>query len=455
MKLRFLACLACFFAVLIPAIAAEPGPVVVVPVKTEISRAQFYFLRRALKEAERQGASAFVIDMDTYGGEVKAAIENMDALQKTRVPTFTYINPRAISAGALIALATQKIYMAPTGVIGAAAPVMSGGEDLPKTMTDKTVSSLSAMARAAAEKNGHRTDIADAFISKEKEVKIGDAVIHKADSLLTLSAQEAAKQYDGKPLLAAGVADSLDAMFKQAGLTGAVQTVEPSGFEKVAFWITALAPLFLLGGILGAYIEFKTPGFGLPGIVSAICFLIFFTGHYLAGMAGWEVGVVFFIGLLLVLGELFLHPGTIIPGLVGALLMVGALIWAMIDRYPGEPFLPTSAMLMRPLLNLAVAVVFALLAGYWLAKYLPRTSLYHHIVLEHSTGGGQPSAVPASVGPVQIGQDGTAHTMLRPAGKADFAGHLLDVVTQGDFIDPGSKVRIVAVDGLRVVVERA
>ena len=443
-----------FLALLIPAGAAEPGPVVVVPVKTEISRAQFFFLRRALKEAERQGASAFVIDMDTYGGEVKAAIDNMDALLKTRVPTFTYINPRAISAGALIALATQNIYMSPTGVIGAAAPVMAGGEDLSKTMNEKTVSALSAMARAAAEKSGHRVDLADAFISKEKEVKIGDAVIDKADSLLTLSAQEAAKTYDGKPLLAAGIADSLDAMLKQAGLTGPVQTVEPSGFEQVAFWITALAPLFLLGGILGAYIEFKTPGFGLPGILSACCFLIFFTGHYLAGLAGWEVGALFIVGLLLVIGELFLHPGTVIPGLVGALLMVGALLWAMIDRYPGEPFLPTTEMLMRPLVNLAVAFVFAMLAGYWLAKYLPRTSLYHYIVLENSVGGSLPSAVPAAAGPVNVGQDGTAHTMLRPAGKADFGGHMLDVVTQGDFIDPGSKVRIIAVDGLRVVVEQ-
>jgi membrane-bound serine protease (ClpP class) len=455
MKACFLAGLCFLTTLLMPATAAEPGPVVIVPVKTEISRAQFFFLRRALKEAERQGASAFIIDMDTYGGEVKAATENMDALLKTRVPTYTYINPRAISAGALIALATQKIYMSPTGVIGAAAPVMSGGEDLPKTMTDKMVSAMSAMARAAAEKNGHRAELADAFISKEKEVKIGDVYISKSDSLLTLSAQEAAKVYDGKPLLAAGIADSLEDMRKQAGLTGPVQTFEPSGFEQVAFWITALAPLFLLGGILGAYIEFKAPGFGLPGILSACCFLIFFTGHYLAGLAGWEVGALFFVGLLLVLGELFLHPGTVIPGLAGALLMVGAVIWAMVDRYPGEPFLPTSAMLVRPLVNLAVAFVLAVLAAFALAKYLPHTSLYHHIVLENSVGGSEPIAVPASAGNVSVGHHGIAHTMLRPAGKADFAGHLLDVVTQGDFIDPGSRIRVVAIDGLRVVVDRA
>ena len=130
MKSWLLVC-AILFALLIPASAAEPGPVIVVPVKTEISRAQFFFLRRALKEAERQGASAFVIDMDTYGGEVKAAIDNMDALLKTRVPTFTYINPRAISAGALIALATQKIYVAHRRD-RRAAPVMAGARICPR-----------------------------------------------------------------------------------------------------------------------------------------------------------------------------------------------------------------------------------------------------------------------------------------------------------------------------------
>lgn len=450
----FLLCLFCLLALPPATRAAESGPVVVVPIKTEISAAQFFFLRRALKEAEREKASAVVIDMDTYGGEVKAANNSMDALLKTRVPTFIYINPRAISAGALIALATQKIYMSPGASIGAAAPVMGGGEDLPKTMTDKTVSALSAMARAAAEKNGHRPELADAFISKDKAVKIGDIVVHPVGTLLTLTASEAAKLYGDKPLLAAGVADSLEDMLKSAGLTGPVKTIAPTGFEHVAFWITSLAPLFLLGGMLGAYLEFKTPGFGLPGILSAICFTIFFTGHYLAGLAGWEVGVIFLIGLLLVLGELLLHPGTVIPGIAGALLMVGALIWAMIDRYPGEPLLPTTEMLARPMVNLGIAVLLAIVSGVFLAKYLPRTNLYHHIVLESSVHGSPAIATMAGMSPVQLGQSGTARSMLRPAGKAEFGGHTVDVITQGDFIEPGSAVRIVALDGMGVVVEK-
>lgn len=454
-KRWFLACLSCVLLFAAAAHAADAGRVVVIPIKTEISGAQFFFLRRALKEAEREEAAAIVIDMDTFGGDVKAAIDSMDALMKMSVPTFTYIDPRAISAGALIALATRKIYMTQNGVIGAAAPVMAGGEDLPKTMTEKTVSALSAMARAAAEKNGHRPELADAFISKEKELKIGDVVIDKGDTLLTLSAPEAARLYDGKPLLAAGIADSLEEMLKLAGLTGAVQTIKPTGFEHVAFWITAFAPLFLLGGILGAYLEFKTPGFGLPGIISIVCFVIFFTGHYLAGLAGWEVAALFVIGLLLVIGELVIHPGTLLPGIAGALLIVGTLIWAMIDRYPGEPLLPTSAMLVRPMINLGIAGLLALLLAWWLAKYLPRTRLYGRIVLLSTVHGSPTVTAGSSAGPLQPGQSGTARSMLRPAGKAEIAGHMVDVITQGDFIDPGSAVRVVAVDGMRVVVEKA
>ena len=435
------------------AFTAEPGPVIVVPIRTEISSAQFFFLRRALKDAERRHASAIVLDMDTYGGEVKAAIDSMDALMKTQVPTFTFINDKAISAGSMIALATQKIYMAPTAVIGAAAPVMSGGEDLAKTMADKTVSMLSAKVRAASQKNGHSAEIAEAFISKEKEIKIGDIVIDRADSLLTLSAEEAATFYNGKPLLAEAVVGTIEELLQRAGIAGKIERLEPTGFEQLAFWITALSPLLLLGGMIGAYIEFKTPGFGVPGIIGLTCFALFFAGHFVAGLAGWEVVVCFAIGVALVVGELFLHPGTVIPGLVGALMMFGALVWAMIDRYPSQPLWPTEDMLLRPMINVGIAIVGsgALIAV--LVKYLPSSPLYRRIALVSALPGGDGSAIPQSARSVHAGMTGSAKTMLRPSGKADFAGHPVDVVTEGGFIEAGATVRVVLVEGARVVVE--
>jgi membrane-bound serine protease (ClpP class) len=440
-------------ATILPTRAEETGPVVVVPIRTEISAAQFFFLRRALKDAERRNASALILDMETYGGEVKAAIDSMDALLKTKVPTYTFINNKAISAGAMIAIATQKIYMAPTGVIGAAAPVMAGGEDLSKTMKDKSVSMLSAMARAASQKNGHNPDIAEAFIIKEKEVKVGGVTIDRDDALLSLSAEEAATYYEGKPLLAAGICGSLEELLKQAGLTAKVERLEPSGFEQMAFWITALSPLLLLGGIIGAYIEMKTPGFGIAGAASLICFALFFSGHYIAGLSGWEVAACFLVGLALVLGELLLHPGTIVPGLLGALLMLGAVIWAMIDRYPSQPFWPSEDMLLRPLTNLSIAMVAAGVIIAILIQYLPKSPLYRHLALVATQPSGRDTAVPESARGIFAGMSGHAKTTLRPSGKADFNGQVFDVVSEGAFIESGQPIRVVAVEGARVVVE--
>src|SRR5207245_1772847 len=279
------------------------GDVVVAPISGEISPSLLAFLRRALKTAETSGASAIIFEMNTYGGRLDSADEITSALNHATVPTYTFINSNAGSAGALIALATQHIYMAPVSAIGAAAPVLPTGEDLPLTQREKTISYWSALIRSSAVKNGHNPDVGEAFMNKDKEVKIGNRLIHPKGTVLTLNAQEAAEKINGKPLLADGIADSIVDLMQKAGLKGNSVALNPTGFEQLAFWITALAPLLLLGGIIGAYLEFKIPGASLPGIISAICFALFFLGHYLAGLAGWEVVALFTVGMVLVLVE--------------------------------------------------------------------------------------------------------------------------------------------------------
>jgi len=247
--------------------AVQAAETVVVPIHGEISKAQFYFLRRALKEAESDHASAVILDLDTYGGELSAATDMLDALAKTSIPTIAYVNTNAGSAGALISLGTRKIYMAPVSAIGAAAPVMSGGEDLPSTMNDKVVSYFSGYFRSAASRNGYNPDLAEAFMDKTKEVKVGSEVVHKAGSLLTLSAQEATRVVYGKPLLATGTASSIEDLVEKEKLPDEIKRIEQTGFETLGLWLTTLAPLLLLGGIIGAYVEMKTPGFGVAGTV--------------------------------------------------------------------------------------------------------------------------------------------------------------------------------------------
>src|ERR1700726_1460936 len=351
------------------------GDVVVVPLRGEVSPSLLMFLRRAEKAAENNGAAAIIFEMNTYGGRLDTAEEITSVLNHATIPTYTFINSNAGSAGSLIALATQHIYMAPVSAIGAAAPVLPTGEDLPATEREKTISYWSALVRSSATKNGHNPDIGEAFMNKDKEVKIGDRVVHPKGSVLTLSAQEDTEKINGKPLLADGTADSVVDLMQKAGLKGKAVSLDPTGFEQIAFWITALAPLLLLGGIIGAYLEFKIPGATLPGVISASCFALFFLGHYLAGLAGWEVVALFVLGMVLVIIEiLFFAHSTIVFGVVGVFLMLASLLWTMIDRYPGETFFPTGRTLAIPLLNLLLALVAAAIVIMLLARYLDRKS---------------------------------------------------------------------------------
>src|SRR6202040_261550 len=213
------------------------GDVVVAPINGEVSPSLLTFLRRALKTAKTSGASAIIFEMNTYGGRLDSAEEITSALNHATIPTYTFINSNAGSAGALVALATQHIYMAPVSAIGAAAPILPTGEDLPLTAREKTISYWSALIRGSALKNGHNPDVGEAFMNKDKEVKIGDRVVHPKGTLFTLNAQEATEKLNDNPLLADGIADSVVDLMQKAGLKGKVVALGPTGFEQLAFWI--------------------------------------------------------------------------------------------------------------------------------------------------------------------------------------------------------------------------
>jgi len=433
------------------------GAVVVIPLKGEVSKAQFFFLRRVLKAGEAANASAFILDMDTPGGELGAAVDILQALMKVKAPTYTYVDPNAGSAGALIALGTKHIWMAPVSAIGAAAPVMGMGQEVPETLNAKIVSYYSGYFRSAADNNGHNPELAEAFINKDKEVKAGNKSINEKGELLTLSAQEAAEKINGKPLLAAGIAGSVAELVRDAGLKGPVVEAEPSGFERMALVITMLAPLFLLGGIIGTYIEFKSPGFGVAGAIAAVCFLLFFAGHYVAGLTGMEVIAFFVLGLMLVLVELIFIPGIIVLALAGTVLMLGALLWAMVDFYPSAPEWPSFDVLLLPLANLGVAIGLSGVIIFFLAQFFPKLPVLRRLVLTTSEPGGGSLTMDepgAGRGAVRAGEQGKAISMLRPIGRAEFGGEIYDARAEGEFVPQGAAVRALRVEGSEVIVER-
>lgn len=436
-----------------PDAPARATTVVVIPVEGDIDAALTFVIRRGVKVALDRGAQHLVLHMDTDGGPVDATTDIMEIIQrfKPEANTYTLVDKKAYSAGSFIAAGTRHIYMVPGSVIGAATPILITGQELGESVQAKMNSALRAMVRAAAERHGHRPDVFEAMIEKDRGLKIGDEEIVPEGEILTLTAEEAAKTYGDppKPLLSAGTVNSLDEMLSKAGLSGAeIIRVEQTGLETLARWIVSIAPILLLAGIVGIYVEFKVPGFGLPGIAGAACLVLFFFGHQIAGLSGHEALVLFAVGVVLVALEIFVFPGTLIAGSLGAALIVTSLLMAMIDYYPTDPVIPDISQLQRPLLNLTISLVGAAIVIAFLAMTLPATPLFATLTVKTTSG----KSVELAARP---GETGVALSDLRPAGKAMFGDRLDDVVTEGDFIARGTPVRVIAIEGLRVVVERA
>jgi membrane-bound serine protease (ClpP class) len=310
------------------------------------------------------------------------------------------------------------------------------------------------MFRAAAQQGGHDDEIAEAMVRPEKELRIGDHVISKAGELLTLTNEEAARVYEGRdrPLLSSGTVRDLDELLRAAGLENAdVRRLEVTSAERLARFIAALAPLLLIAGALGLFIEFRTPGFGLPGILGLVCLAAFFWGHHIAGLAGWEELLLFAIGLGLLLVEAFLIPGFGVIGFLGLVLMGGGLLLSMVHHPPAGPWWPSFDSLAPALRNLTLSIVGVAIGGAALGRVLPRTALTRRLALAAATSRAK-GYTAAPDRPDLVGREAETVTALRPAGVARLDGRRLDVVAEGEFVEAGRRVRVTRVEGSRVFV---
>jgi membrane-bound serine protease (ClpP class) len=465
-------------------VAGEPSPapfpratkkVYVIPVRDDIMPPLVYVIRRGVKEAMENNADLLVLDMETNGGRVDTTREIIDIIEKFRGDTVTFVNKNAFSAGAFIAVGTKKIYMAPGSVIGAAAPIMlspagDGVEKMSDTFEKKMTSAVAAQVRATAVRNGHNPAVVEAMINKNKGLTIDGEVIVKEGELLTLTDQEAARKYGQppKPLLSAGTVDDLDALLAQLDYAEAARIdIKPTGTEKLGTWLNTIAPLLLILGVIGLYIEFKTPGFGLPGILGITAFALYFMAGYVSGFSGWAWMIVFLVGLGLVVVEFFIYPGTVVIGMIGAVLMLGSIIMALVDVYPaappsvpspgpvslpGLPQLPGFDGFQHSMNNLILAVLGSAV-GVWIAsRFLPKTSVYRAIISQSASGVGTETAL-AQQRSIILGAEGVALSNLRPGGKAQFGDKILDVITQGDLVAKGVRVRVIGFSAAEAVVE--
>ncbi|HYE32442.1 MAG TPA: NfeD family protein [Methylomirabilota bacterium] len=447
-------------ALLPSADAAEKsgGRVWVIPVREDVMTPLKFVVRRGVKDAIENKADLLILDMDTNGGRVDVTQEIIAILGEFKGKTATFVNSKAFSAGAFIAFATQQIYMAEGSVIGAAAPIImgpNGPAELSESIEAKMVSALKAQVRTVAEKNGHNVQVVEAMIDRSTEVKIGDKVLNEKGKILTLTNREAEQEYGepAKKLLSAGTVGSIEEVAARMGFgDSAPVRVQPLGAERLATWLTALSPILLMIGVVGIYIEMKTPGFGLPGVVGIVAFALYFLGSYIAGLAGLEWIAIFILGLALFMVELFIFPGTIAIGLAGAVLMIAALVMAMVDLYPGPFQAPSMAQLQRPLLNVFIAFFGSAIAIAMLSQVLPRTPIFRRLVSQTASG------VHSTEAHVQeqesfLGLEGAAVSPLRPGGKAQFGKAVHDVVTQGMHLPKGARVRVIGRSGPELVVE--
>jgi membrane-bound serine protease (ClpP class) len=440
----------------------DPGPrvvsgtVYVISIDGPIESALHYILRRGVTEAESTDADAIVCKMDTPGGTLEAARDIVNLVENISVPTYTFVEEEAFSAGAIIAMATKNIFMAPGSVIGDAMPIMGGStEDMPENLQEKMVSATSALMRSAAEQGGHDPQLAEAMVRREIEFKIGDEIIAAEGVLLTLTDREAARIVGDAttPLLSAGTAKDVEDMLEQVGLGDAeVIYLEVTGVEQIARFIKAISPLLMMAGLLGIYAEIKTPGIGIAGVAGLICLAIFFWGHHIAGLAGAEELLLIVIGIGFLAAEIFVIPGFGIAGVLGLLMIMTGLLTAMVQRYPGGSFVVPWSSLEGPLAVLGSSLIGATIGAIVLTRYLPQSRLFKPLRLDTSmtAAGGY---VASSSTKDLVGLRGTTLSPLRPSGSARFGDRKLDVITTGQFVDSGQDVRIVESHGSRVLVE--
>lgn len=409
--------------------AAAPASqvVYVVPVEGAIEPGLSSYMRRGFAEARRAAAAAVLIEVDTLGGRVDAALQIRDLILHAELPVYAYVKGRAWSAGALITLAAERIAMAPESSIGAAEP---------RPADEKTVSALRGEFAATAQARKRDPNLAAAMVDKEIEIS---GVVRKGE-ILTLTAQRAfeLKLIDA---VTAGRAAALEAF----GLPGArTVVVEERWADRLTRFVTGpvVAPILLSLATAAVVAEFYTPGFGLAGAAGAALFALFFWGHLLSGLAGWETVGLFALGLALLAVEAFL-PGFGVFGVAGGIALLLSLFLAIGD-------------VTRAAWAVALAVGLSAATLAVLSRYATRRSFLDRLFLRARLDVSvQSNPPPAPDARQLVGRSGVALTPLRPAGAARIDDRRLDVVTEGEFVGAGEAVTVIKVEGGRVVVRRS
>jgi membrane-bound serine protease (ClpP class) len=440
--MRSLPWIAALFVVLTAAAsttrAQEGGQVYRVPVTGTVEMGLAPFVSRVLDEAAEAGASAVVLDIDTPGGRIDAAWEIIDAVRDASLPVHAYVNRRALSAGAMIALSADRLYMRPGSTIGAATPVVGEG----KRASEKMVSAMRSEFRALAEERGFDPAIAEAMVDETVAVE----GISEEGRLLTLTTGEAVELG-----VATAEVDDWPALVASIGLAGVpVREMSPNWAERIVRLLTnpMLAPLLLSLGFMGLIIEIRTPTFGLAGAVGLVCLAAFFGARFVVHLAGMEELILLGAGAGLIALEVFVIPGFGVAGLAGGVSVLTALMLSMLGSYP------TVSELISALGIIAVSILVVGVLAFAVLRHLPFSRAMSGVLLDRATTQ-EAGYLSAPDRPELEGRIGTALTDLRPSGTMGIDGERIDVVTEGPWVEKGDSVVVLRAESYRHVVRKA
>jgi len=463
-----------------------PGPVsadtghkgYVIKVAGDVAPGMAAYLKRALKDIPEAPHQIIVLDLDTFGGRVDSALMIVDLITAadSKGKTIAFVSKQAISAGALIALACNELVMKPGTTIGDCAPIMVGSQG-PEMLGEKFQSPLRAKFRALAKKNGYPEVLAESMVTADMEVfrvvtEDGGTFYMNALEYEEMDEAQKAAVISKKTVVAKGelltmddieardlgfsqmTVSSVKEMLAAIGMDDAdIVVMEQKWSEGLMRWLGTLAPLLMLIGLGALYTEIKSPGFGVPGIVGIICLALFFMNQYAVGLADYTELLIFLLGLVLIGIETFVLPGFGLAGIAGAVCIIASFVLAMQGFVLPDPDLPWQTDLMVDnVIQVLGAVVTAFLAALFLLRFvLPRLSAVVSGPYLNTTLGDARADAAANTG-AGVGDRGVALTSLRPAGKMKIGPEMYDVVTEGEFLEKGTPVEIIAVRGNVLVV---
>lgn len=419
--------------------------VMVMEIKAEIDPRMLRYVTLALEHAEKTEADYVIVEMDTYGGLLTDAKDIVDIIMGFKKPIWVYIHNDAASAGALISIACDSIYMAPGATIGAATVVEgAGGQAAP----DKYQSYMRSIMRSTAEENGRDPRIAEGMVDE----KIVIDSIKQAGKVITFTTAEAiANGYCEAKV------ESIEDILRRNKVTNYVIEHYELGISEriIAFFlnpvISGLLILVIFGGI---YFELQTPGIGFPLFAAIVALVLYLVPYYLNGLAEyWEI-LALFVGIILILLEIFVIPGFGVAGVTGIALTVSSLVLIMLNNdFFNFEFVPLGDIvtaLVSALGGLTGSVLLLFIAG----PKLTKTRAFQNIALhdtQETTQGYTSSAFTKEL----VGKKGTAYTVLRPSGKIILDGAVYDAYTRGDYIDKGQTVEVIATEGTSLRVKKA